>query len=164
MTNQVTQEEAIALITAYGADAARWPVEHRAALLALIAADPQVAAAHAEAAEMDALLAGWAKDVPSRSFDADALVPMALRPARFKAVRWLGAPFLGAPLLGAGAVAASVAVALLLGVPGTQTMSPPSTTQIAQNTMQLESASAQAEPLDGFALIFTPTAYEEDLI
>jgi len=159
MTIKVTQEQALALITAYGAEAARWPDEQRAALLALVAADPLVAAAHAEAAQLDRLLGGWAMDVPPRSFDAEALIPVPAKArAPFKVVRWLGA----------GAAAASVAVALLLGVPGAQTMVPAEGVQIAQNDISsqvlLGSASGQSEPLDGFSLVFTPTADEEDLI
>ena len=165
MTNSVTQDQALDVILAYGAQASRWPVEQRADVLALIATDPVVAAAHTQAAQLDALLVGWAADVPARSFDADALIPAPAvihAPAKFRPARW------PVPWLGAGALAASVAAALLLGVPGLHSVTPSGPVQIAQNQISdqvsLGSASAQAEPLVGFALIFTPTADEEDLI
>lgn len=152
----VTQAEALELIAAYGADAARWPQDRREAVLAFAASDAAVADALAEARRLDALLAGWARDVPARSFEVDALLPAGrpvAAPVRgWRAPRWLGG----------GALAASVAVALLLGLGGQQqdfavrdggTPSP-----------ALESASGQPESMDDFALIFTPTADEEDLI
>jgi hypothetical protein len=149
-----TRTEALELIAAYGADAARWPLDRREAVLALAASDAVVADVLAEARRLDALLADWARDVPARSFEVDALLPAARPvPAQgWRAPRWLGG----------GALAASVAVALLLGLGG----QPPQFAVRDGGTPSpaLESASGQPELMDDFALIFTPTADEEDLI
>jgi len=163
MNRNVTQAEALELIAAYGADVARWPVALRADVLALAAHDPVVAAALAEARDMDRLLAQWAGDVPMRTFDPETLIPaprqtLAPTGAGWKAPRWLGG----------GALAASVAAALLLGVPAMQLVAPGSgDAEIAQSSsepLSLGSASGQGESMDDFALVFTPTADEEDLI
>jgi hypothetical protein len=165
---------ALAVIGAYGADSARWPVETRAAVLALAAHDAVVADALADARRLDEALRGWAGDVPVRRFEVEALIPAArvASPApggafgglRGGALRWLGG----------GAIAASVAAALLLGVSGPQGtgtgMGPGAGFEVASgggdisHQVSLGSASEQSEPLEGFALVFTPTAYEEDLI
>jgi hypothetical protein len=167
---EAQRAEALAVIGAYGADAARWPVERRAAVLALAASDLVVAEALAEARRLDALLCGWAGDVPVRRFEAAALLPAAAvgLPVRQRTLRWLGG----------GAIAASVALAVLLGVPGPQGTGTgtglggggPETELVASGggdisrQVSLGSASGQSEPIEGFALVFTPTAYEEDLI
>jgi hypothetical protein len=158
---------ALAVIGAYGADAARWPVATRAAVLALAANDAVVADALAEARRLDEALRGWAGDVPVRRFEAEALIPAAARGGAFGgfrggALRWLGG----------GAIAASVAMALLLGVAGRQGagVGPEAGFQVASGgggisqQVSLGSDSGQSEPIEGFALVFTPTAYEEDLI
>jgi len=158
MSRDVTQTEALELIAAYGGDVARWPLEARTGVLALAGADPVVAAALADAQALDTLLAGWAADVPGRQFEAAALIPMSreLPPARRLRARW----FAG------GTLAASVAAALLLVMPGQQLAEPAGQEFAGQVSSQvsLGLASGQAVSMDDFALIFTPTADEEELI
>lgn len=156
---QVTQTEALELIAAYGGAPARWPQDRREAVLALAGTDPVVAGALAEARQLDALLGDWARDVTPRSFDVEVLVPVARvdvtspRPARgWRGPRWLAG----------GALAASVAVALLLGIGGQEQQF--AVRDGGTPSLSLESASGQPESMDDFALVFTPTADEEDLI
>jgi len=150
----VTRDKALDLISAYGADTARWPLQVRAEVLALAADDAEVAVALTEAESLDLLLQSWAADVPQRAFDAAALIP---QPAVHAPSRrgWLARAGLG------GALAASVAAALVLGLPGQQGPLAP-----AQPASKISTGSdnGQGEALDDFALIFTPTADEEDVI
>ncbi|WP_439533098.1 hypothetical protein [Polymorphobacter sp.] len=152
----MNRAEALALISAYGADAARWPADARSAVLALAATDAEVAVALDEARRLDALLQGWAGDVPARRFDAEALIPApAVQP---RARGWVKRSWLGG-----GAIAASVVAALLLTVPVQGPVQGPQQ-QTVSTEVSLGSASGQAESMDDFAMIFTPTADEEDLI
>ena len=96
----MTEQRALDIIAAMGADSARWPDDERAGVLALVA-QPAVAAA----ASLDALLGDWAcADVAGAPFVAARLVPapvvVSARPLR----RWLAA----------GAMAAAVAAAVVL--------------------------------------------------
>jgi hypothetical protein len=156
----VTRERALEIIGAYGADAARWPDTERAALLSVVARDAEVAAALGEARRFDVMLAGWADDVPVRRYDADALLPARILrvPQRSRLLRWAGG----------GAVAAALATLLVLTVPGMLPAPQPTMpANIAPDFPQgsvRDSDSNRAEPLEGFALIFTPTADEEELI
>ncbi len=151
----MTRERALEIIGAYGADAARWPAAERASVLALAAQDSQVATARAEARSLDALLDGWAADVPLRQFDPQALIPArTIATPHRPLLRWVGG----------GAVAAALAMALVLTVPGTTPAPQTVTASNMSPESPLESASDSSEPLDGFALIFTPTADEEELI
>jgi hypothetical protein len=158
---QVTQTEALELIAAYGSAPARWPQDRREAVLALAGTDPVVAGAQAEARALDALLGDWARDVAPRSFDVDVLVPVArvfgARPAVVTARGWRAPRWLAG-----GALAASVAVALLLGIGGQEQQF--AVRDGGTPSPSLESASGQPESMDDFALVFTPTADEEDLI
>jgi hypothetical protein len=164
----VAQERALAIIAAWGADSARWPVADRAAVLALLA-HPAVAAAMAEAATLDALLGPWARaDVIAAPFDAARLVPdplaaRAVWPLAVHAVRpahrWLAA----------GAMAAAVAAAVVLTPMGVVT--PVSSVAPASRTARLPVAPAlpatalEDAGSDGeFADVFTPTVDEESLI
>ncbi len=155
-----TKIRAAALIDAFGADTARWPADERGAALAAIAADPALTARLAEAQALDAGLAAWAAaPVPrARSFadDLPALLPAPIVAARPRPL-WRGFA------LGGGAVAASLAVALVFGLPasGPAPVAAPAP-QIAAVAPTDADAAMQAP--EGFALIFTPTADEEDLI
>ncbi|GGI93854.1 hypothetical protein GCM10007973_32610 [Polymorphobacter multimanifer] len=153
----MTRERALEIVGAYGADPARWPAAERTALLALAAQDADVATAMAEARELDAMLGDWAGDVPLRQFEAQALLPARTVPvaaSRRPFLRWAGG----------GAVAAAFATVLVLGVPGMPPEPQPRTATNVSPELPLGSASDSTEPLDGFALIFTPTADEEELI
>jgi hypothetical protein len=152
----VTRDEALSLISAHGAAPARWPATARAAVLALAAEDAVVGAALAEARALDALIGEWASPVPARQFEVAALIP---QPAQ---VRSVGRSGTGRLWIGGGALAASVVAALLLALPAQQPVIP--APQLASNQVSLGSASGQGESMDDFALIFTPTADEEDLI
>ena len=55
-----SRDRAFEIVAAYGANAARWPDDERAGVLALAAADPELAAARANAAQLDTLLDDWA--------------------------------------------------------------------------------------------------------
>jgi hypothetical protein len=113
-----------------------------------------VAAALAEARTLDVMLAGWACDVPEKRHEVAALLPAAVPMARPVRSRWLG-------LAGGGALAAALALVLVSnGIGGRQATLPGG---MAGETA-LESASAAGEEEDLFALIFTPTADEDELI
>lgn len=149
----MTRERAYEILASYGADAARWPADERAALLALAAADPEVASALAAEQPLDAMLAGWARDVPARQFDPAALLPAPAVTATGGGrgvMRWVAG----------AAVAASLALALI-GLPQ-------GSGQLATSNDNLAAASLPAEETvefeDGFAMFFTPTADEEDVI
>lgn len=133
------------LIDCYGADTARWPAEDRDAALAAIAADPALQAAFADAAALDAMLAGWAAR-PAATGDADAVAARILRPAP----RWRR--FAGAGGLIAAAVAAVVYVA------------PMSTAPVAPPVVAATDARISAQDARDFASVFTPTPEEESLI
>lgn len=143
----MTVENALAIIAAYGADARRWPVAERAGVEALVATDAQVAAAVAEAAMLDDVITGWARDVAPAHFDAARLMP-----ARSGVGRW----FAG------GAVAAGLALALVLGGRGADPAATAAGTDVVVASAATEGeASSDAE---SFALLFTPTSDEEDVI
>lgn len=149
----MTRERAYEILASYGADAARWPADERAALLALAAADPEVARALAAEQSLDAMLVGWARDVPPRQFDPAALLPAPAATAsggRRGMVRWAAG----------AAVAASLALALIGLPPGGGQVEQAQETVVAtalpaDETVELE---------EGFAMFFTPTADEEDVI
>jgi hypothetical protein len=156
MSARITQAKALELIASHGGTAARWPLALRGPVLAQAAADPVVGAALAEAQALDAMLADWAADVPVCVFEPAALVPAAPRPGGPRSglvpgLRWLAG----------GALAASVA--LVLGLPGQQPADQQFAGQVSPQA-SLGSASGQAGSIDDFALIFTPTADEEELI
>lgn len=142
----MTRERALEIVGAYGADVARWPADERAAVLALAVGDAELRAAMDAARGLDAMLAGWAGDVPAKRFEVD--VPERALPVRRGVLRWAGG----------AAVAASLALVVIL-MPGGQPQM-----VAGDDGISLGSASDMAEPDDGFAMIFTPTADEEELI
>lgn len=138
----MTRERALEIITAYGADAARWPADEHDAVLATVAADPELAGARAAAARLDAVLAGWAADVVEAG-DAEAggsaaaaITAASVRP------RWRWA--------GAMALAASLAAGALLWPVEPSPMVPPPT--------------VAPDDTPAFAYLFSPTPDEESLI
>jgi hypothetical protein len=157
----VTPERALEIIAACGGDSRRWPVDEREAVTLLAIADPAVAAAAAEARQMDALLGAWAADVaPMAPLDAAALIPapaMLAAPARPRQARW----WLG------GAVAAAL-TGLFVQTPWNA--GPPPVEVAATdipNVSPAPSAAGESEVLaddEVFAAVFTPTADEDQLI
>ncbi|GGE12066.1 hypothetical protein GCM10011529_18000 [Polymorphobacter glacialis] len=150
----MNSERALEIIAAYGADARRWPDAERGGVLALVAADAGVAAALAEARGLDGWLAGWAGDVAPRRFDAEAIMATAqvpVMPRTSPVRRWFAS----------SALAVAVAVGLALVVPR------PVTTEIATNS-PVPSATVEGDvsgsDADDFALVFTPTIDEDELI
>lgn len=148
----MTRERALEILGSYGADAARWPLAERAALLALAADDAAVAAAIDAERRMDLRLGDWARDVPLRHFEAEALLPAARGlPVRRSLTRWMAG----------GAVAAGVALALV-GVRAPETVVVASG---AETEFVSPGSAGDAAMLDeSFAVFFTPTADEEDVI
>jgi hypothetical protein len=141
-------------LASHGADPARWPAEDRAALLALAGRDPAVAAALAEARELDLLLNDWAAaPAPLAGIDAGAITALPQqRPA--VAPRWR-------PALLAASLALVVAVGGWLGTDVQRT----ARTQTEIAAAAPPSAAAAAGEADlAFAYVFTPTAAEEDVI
>ena len=149
----MTEDRALEIIAAYGADPARWPAEDRAAVLAL-AGKPAVAAALTDARALDALLGDWATaPVAGVPFDATRLTS----PVAPRRRGWIAA----------AALAAAAAAAVIFGP--TRTVTPtPAAPQIAMNTPQTAMPSAMVSGEDssdaGFAYVFTPTVDEDALI
>jgi hypothetical protein len=140
------------ILGSHGADAARWPADERAALLALVADDAAVAAAMDAERRMDVMLGDWARDVPERQFEAEALLPAArVLTGRAGFVRWLAG----------GAVAAGLALALV-GVRAPETVVVASGADFEMSSPGSAGDAAMLD--DSFALFFTPTADEEDVI
>ena len=152
----MTRDRALDIIAAHGGDAARWPVIEATAVLALAADDGVVAAALADARQLDALLGDWARDVAPATIDLAAITRLpeagpAPRPAR----RWLAG----------GLVAAAMAAGIAFLAPATsdnpliKTVPPP-------NAVQLATADGDAfgSDADVFATVFTPTVDEDALI
>ena len=149
----MTEDRAIEIIASHGADAARWPDDERAALLAL-AGTPAVAAALAEAAALDTLLVGWARaDVAGAPFDSAGLVPAPALPAARPLRRWLAA----------GAMAAAVAAAVVLA-PMRSTPSLPATQVAVVSPVPSATVEGDAGSDAEFAYVFTPTVDEDTLI
>ena len=99
----MTEDRALEIIAAYGADATRWPDEERAALTAVIDGSPALQDALAEARTTDAAIAGmlgdWAQVAPSAA--DSARLAAAARASAPRWNRWLGGAF-------AAAIAASL--------------------------------------------------------
>jgi hypothetical protein len=158
----LSTERALEIIAAYGADSRRWPADEREAVVLRSIADPAVAAALAEAKQLDALLGAWASDVAPRApLDAAALIPAPVARQTFAQRQrwWVG-----------GAVAA--ALTGLLFMPDLQAPAPLTPrTQIASNMISdvppAPSAAGESQVLadeEAFATVFTPTADEDQLI
>jgi anti-sigma factor RsiW len=97
----MTPERALTIIEAYGADPRRWPADERDAARALIARTPELAAALAREAAMDAVLAA-APPAPDVMLNPAAIALQAQRaaiPARARS--WLrGGALIAATLAG----------------------------------------------------------------
>ena len=154
MTAALSPETALDIIASHGADPARWPADARAALLALAAQDDRVAAALAQAQALDAALADWAA-APAAGVAVDVAAILGLPQEREVPRRPVAAR---RPALMAASLALVVAVGGWLGF-SDQFASPPA--QIAAVSPSAETGTGEA---DAFALVFTPTAAEEDLI
>lgn len=149
-------DQALAIIAAYGSDAARWPRDAHAGVLA-VAGEPAVAAALAEARALEILLESWARaDTPLPPLDTAAITALPQRQAP------RGLPQRLQLWLGGGAIAAALAVILVLAVPGMI----PNEPQIPRsNDTAAPSAAVTGNDSDVvFATVFTPTQDEEDLI
>jgi hypothetical protein len=168
------QDRALEIIASYGANAQRWPLRERDALLDLAHADAVVQAAIAAAEPLDAALHSWAgQDATTGSADTAALAALAAVPAR---PRWWGGAVAG------GAIAASVALAVAVLPTGetlapTPAMQPSPATTIAVSASsrpairQIAAASTQPKPIAAisdadadamvFAMMFTETPEEE---
>ncbi len=136
-------DRAAEIIAAYGGDTARWPDAERATALAVIASDPALTAALAEARGLDVDLASWARR-PVPFGDARAAAAVAMRPARF-VMRWAAG----------GSIAASLAAAIVLLTPAQITPSTAVPRTAAVTTLSDETA---------FEQVFTPTPDEEHLL
>lgn len=157
----MTPERALEIIAAWGGDSRRWPADEREAVTLLTIANPVVAAAAAEARQLDALLGDWAGDVvPMAPLDAATLIPAPAGAApavrRPRAGWWLG-----------GAMAAAL-TGLIVQAPWNAGAPP---VEIAANNIAdvspAPSAAGESEVLaddEVFAAVFTPTADEDQLI
>lgn len=148
-------DRALAIIAACGADPARWPAGERGGVAAL-AATPAIAAALAGARDLDGMLDAWAVDVAPHDFDALALA----RAAGGKPSRWHG-------WLAGAVMAAAVVTGFAVLTPSGPAVAP----GIAPTTAGSPAASGApptAPPSDAdreaFAMLFTPTADEDELI
>jgi ferric-dicitrate binding protein FerR (iron transport regulator) len=153
----VTEDRALEIIAALGADPARWPDDERAAALALTG-QPVIAAALADARALDALLGDWATaDVVAAPYDAARLTPRSAPVAPARRRGWMAA----------GALAAAVAAAVVL-TPMASMAPEPAATQVAMNSPQMTVPSATVSSDGGsdadFAYVFTPTVDEDALI
>jgi hypothetical protein len=164
----MTQDRALEILAAYGADPARWPSDEREALQALADRSPAVAQALVEARAVDAALAGWlaapaASVTPARDDGAAARAALAeaqasgVRPHPVRTRRWWGGL----------AVAASLVAAVGLSWPSLEPASPPAGTGggtiagVQAPAPDPREDSSEEEAL--FALMFTPTIDEEPL-
>ncbi len=137
------RDRAAEIIAAYGGNPARWPDAERATALAVIAADPGLATALAEARTLDGDLADWARR-PVRVGDTHAVAAVAMRRPAF--ARWATG----------GSIAASVAAAILLLTPARMTPS------VAPQSVAVAAVSVSDEA--AFAHVFTPTPDEENIL
>jgi len=136
------QDRAAEIIAAYGSDAARWPDAERAAAVHLIAGDPALSAARREAAELDALLVAWAATPVARGNPDFMAATAARRVPAFALWRW--------------AAGGSMAAALTVGIVLVNPAPAPVHHQAA--------AVATVSDEQAFALLFTPTPDEENII
>lgn len=159
----MTIDRALEIIASHGADARRWPATEGAQVLAL-AGDPRIAAALADARSIDALLADWVvDDTPAGRIDLAAITGLPQQRPQAQPA-WRG-------WMAGGAIAAAVA-ALAVLTPmqnGPGSMRTASTTQIAMiSNVTVPSATVESgltsSDADAFAIVFTPTADEDDLI
>lgn len=171
-------ERALAVIAAHGGDAAAWPEGERAAVAALAASDGRVGAALAEARALDVLLGAWAVDVVPRDYDAAALIAGAgtgagageavARSVLPRAARgWLaGAMLAAAAATGLVVLAPFEAGPAAVAVGGVGTGASAGTGSLAAAGAGALAGATGAGPGDDevFAMLFTPTAEEDELI
>lgn len=155
MTAALSPETALDIVASFGADLARWPADSRAAVLALAAVDAGVAAALAEAIASDSALTEWA-NAPATGAAVDVAAILKL-PQEQNASASLRATW--RPALMAASVALVVAVGGWAGLSGRFT---DTKTEITAVSPSAEAAEGEADA--AFAMVFTPTAAEEDLI
>jgi hypothetical protein len=152
----VTEDRALEIITAYGADAARWPADERAALTAAIVASPVLQNALADARTTDAtfadMLGDWAQVVPTAA--DSARLAAAARAAAPRWNRWIGGAFAAA--IAASLIAVAPLPRLWGGVTEQQGTTSPTIVASADDTGITD---AQA-----YAMLFTLTPQEESLI
>jgi anti-sigma factor RsiW len=152
----VTEDRALDIIAGYGADAARWPADERAALTAAIAASPVLQRALADARATDAAIAGmigdWAQVAPSAA--DSARLAAAARASAPRWNRWLGGAFAAA--LAASLIAIAPMPRLWGDAPEQQGTTSPTIVASADDTGITD---AQA-----YAMLFTLTPQEESLI
>ena len=152
----MTEDRALEIIAAYGADATRWPAEECAALTAAIDGNPALQDALAEARTTDAAIAGmlgdWAQVAPSAADSAGLAAAARASAPRWN--RWIGGAF-------AAAIAASlIAVAPLPQLWGGATEQQGTTSPtIVASADDTGITDAQA-----YAMLFTLTPQEESLI
>lgn len=136
-------DRAAEIVAAYGGDTARWPDAERATALSVIAADPVLVAALAEARVIDVDVADWARQ-PVRGGDALAAATIAMRQPR-TFMRWAAG----------GSIAASLAAAIVLMTPGRIAPSPATNGAVTVASISDETA---------FAQVFSPTPDEERVL
>ncbi len=153
----MTEERALEILAAYGADAARWPAAERAALIAAIDGNPALQAALAASRACDAAIAAmlpdWAPVAPSA--EASARLAAAARASHPHWRRWLGGGL-------AAAIAASLIAIAPLPMPwaaAPEQQGTP-TTAIANTTADTDMVS----DAEAYAMLFTLTPQEESLI
>jgi hypothetical protein len=146
----ITAARVADIIDACGGDASRWPEAERDAALALVALNPALQAAQRDASGLDTLLAGWATAPVTPVRDAAAAAALARRP-RTTWLRWVAGT-------GMAATIAATLVATLALQPAT-TPSP-----VTPQPQIAAAAPIKVSDEAAFAMLFTPTPEEEDLI
>lgn len=153
----MTEDRALEILAAYGADAVRWPAAERAALVAAIDGNPALraalAAARASDAAIAALLPDWAPVAPNA--EASARLAASARASTPHWRRWLG-----------GGLAAAIAASLIAIAPLPM---PWAAAPEQQGTPTTAIASTSTEPdaisdAEAYAMLFTLTPQEESLI
>lgn len=138
------QTRAQEIIASYGADALRWPLHEREALLAFIRGDAVLQAACAAAVPLDAALGDWARPRVAAGFadaDAAALAALAAIPATPRWWRGIAA---------GSAIAASVALAFAVLPPEQRVVETPTVTPIQQGSTALP---VKSEPVIRMAAV-----------
>ncbi len=166
----LTLEAAAAVIASHGADPARWPAADRAALLALAGSDLQVAAALADARRTDAAIADWLGAPLPAMAAIDVAAIVAAPQTAFESgpqSGWTRRIAGWRPALMAASFSMMLVTAGWLALPGTVALPGPDASAPETRTIASlpPSAGASAAEVDlAFAYVFTPTAFEEELI
>jgi hypothetical protein len=116
MTESMTLERLRALIAAYGANPARWPLAERPAAEALLARSPEARAALADAEPLDTLLDAVPALSPSPALRAAVLADMPRMARSGRIGWWANARALLVEFDGLPAVRPLLAASLLLGL------------------------------------------------